>query len=511
MIEFGVDGEVTKGDDCVFVTGRCYHGPIAVGDVFDLAYQYIHRKTPQDSGPPMRVGERSVLLRVEGIQTHHQAFQKIDSGDTALLRLCGAGTKSLRQGDVLGISGKGPKGVGTAEKMALRMSRPIFNRTANGTPRWVCLDNNATTPVDPRVLERMLPFLSRAHGNPASRDHAFGWEAADAVEEARTHVAALINASPADIFVTSGATESANLTVKGLSLSPNAVATFATEHEAVLGPCRQLKGTAVRYLRIDREGRIGVEQLGALLEKEPCGLVALMLANNETGVIHPVREVARVARDAGALFFSDITQAAGKIPIDVRAMGIDLAAFSAHKMYGPKGVGALFVRGGEPKIELEPLIVGGGGQERGLRGGTLNVPAIVGFGEACHIAQLEMKDEAERVGKLRDKLEQALLAELPDIWIDGDRANRLYNTSNIGFAGVDARTLIRDMHDIAVSTRSACSSSSQGPSHVLKAMGLTDEQAYSCVRFSLGRFTTEEEIDYTIQKVIASVTKLRKR
>jgi cysteine desulfurase len=261
---------------------------------------------------------------------------------------------------------------------------------------------------------------------------------------------------------------------------------------------------------VDRGGRIDLEELARALKAGETGLVALMLANNDTGTVQAVRKIADMAHDAGALFFSDLTQAAGKIPVDVRREGIDLAAFSAHKMYGPKGVGGLFIRGGEPRIELEPLIVGGG-QERGVRGGTLNVPGIVGFGEACRIAQLEMTQDAERVGQLRDKLEAALLAELPDIWINGDRDNRLPNTGNIGFAGVDARTLIRDMHDIAVSTRSACSSGNHGPSHVLKAMGLTDEQAYSCVRFSFGRFTTEEEIDYTIRKVIASVTKLRKR
>ncbi len=233
-----------------------------------------------------------------------------------------------------------------------------------------------------------------------------------------------------------------------------------------------------------------------------------MLANNEIGNIHPVRQVAEFAHAAGALFFSDITQAAGKIPVDVRAMGIDLAAFSAHKLYGPKGVGALFIRSGEPRIELEPLIVGGG-QERGLRAGTLNVPGIVGFGEACRIAKLEMAEESKRVGRLRDKLENSLLAEIPDIWINGDRQNRLPNTTNIGFRGVDARTLIRDMHDIAVSTKSACSSGQPGPSHVLKAIGLTDDEAYSCIRFSLGRFTTEQEIDYAIAKVVASVRKLR--
>jgi cysteine desulfurase len=234
-----------------------------------------------------------------------------------------------------------------------------------------------------------------------------------------------------------------------------------------------------------------------------------MAANNEIGTIHPIDEIARLAHAAGAIFLCDITRAVGKMPIDARADGIDIAAFSAHKMYGPKGVGALFIRGGEPKIELEPLILGGG-QERGLRGGTLNVPGIVGFGEACRIAQLEWKPEMERVERLRNRLEHTLMAELPAIWINGDRENRIPNTSNIGFVGIDARILIRDMHDIAVSNRAACSSGHSGPSHVLKAVGLTDDEAYACIRFSLGRFTTEDEVDYAINKFIASIHKLRR-
>jgi cysteine desulfurase len=377
-----------------------------------------------------------------------------------------------------------------------------------GKGRRAYLDYNSTTPLDGRALEGMLPFLTRAFGNPSGRDHAFGWQAAEAVEEARFQVAALINAMPAEVFFTSGATESANLAIKGVVASPCGAAAATTEHEAVLAPCRQLARGATRCLPVDRFGRLDPGVLTRGLGREPCRLVAVMLANNETGVIHPIPEVAAAVRSAGALLFSDLTQAAGKIPIDVRELGIDLAAFSAHKMYGPKGVGALFVRCGEPKIDLEPLIVGGG-QERGLRGGTLNVPGIVGFGEACRIARLEMAEEAQRIRQLRDRLEDTLLAALPDTWVNGDRANRLANTSNITFVGVDARTLIRDMHDIAVSTRSACSSGTSGPSHVLKAMGLTDDEAYASVRFSLGRFTTDEEIDHAIERVIASVRKLR--
>jgi cysteine desulfurase len=371
------------------------------------------------------------------------------------------------------------------------------------------LDNNATTPLDRRVLDRLLPFLGGSYGNPSSRDHAFGWDAADAIEAARDQVAQLINAQPREIIFTSGATEAINLALQGIR--HHEIITSPAEHEAVLESCEQLVRSGPqcgKLLPVDTTGQIDLNRMKHVIGAK--STVGFTFVNNETGVIHPIQDVARIAHEHGALFFSDLTQAAGKIPIDVRAMGIDLAAYSAHKMYGPKGVGAFFIRGGEPKIELEPLIVGGG-QERGLRGGTLNVPGIVGFGEACRIAKLEMTDESARIGTLRDKLETTLLAELPDIWINGYGTSRLYNTSNIGFGGVDARTLIRDMHDIAVSTRSACSSGSEGPSHVLKAMGLTDEQAFSCIRFSLGRFTTDEEIDYTIGKVIASVTKLRKR
>lgn len=379
----------------------------------------------------------------------------------------------------------------------------------------IYLDYNSTTPVDSRIFEAIKPWFLERHGNASSRDHSFGWDAEEAVENARFHVANLINAKTSEIIFTSCATESINLALKGLPKAENAngktIITPVAEHEAVLGACRQIEarlGVKVQYLPIGRYGTIDPADWAHIIKKGETILVSLILANNEIGTINPIREVAQMAHEAGAFFFTDATQAVGKIPVDVQANGIDLMAFSAHKIYGPKGVGALFIRGGEPKIEIEPLIAGGG-QERGMRGGTLNVPGIVGFGEACRIAQMEMNEETVRVRKLRDKLEQILLAELSNIWINGQKSNRLPNTSSIGFSGVDARTLIRDMHDIAVSTRSACSSSSPGPSHVLKALGLTYEQAYSCVRFSLGRFTTEEEINYATNKVISSVRKLR--
>jgi cysteine desulfurase len=334
--------------------------------------------------------------------------------------------------------------------------------------------------------------------------------------EARSRVAELINASPREIVFTSGATESINLALTGLIRSREGgvgrIVTGATEHEAVLETCAQLERTAavaVRYLPVDRSGRIDLTDWEEAISRGGNTLGSLMLANNEIGTIHPIVEAALAAHRHGALFFSDLTQAAGKLPIDVRALGLDLAAFSAHKLYGPKGVGALFIRGGEPAIELEPLIVGGG-QERRLRGGTLNVPGIVGFGAACRIARAEMADDARRTAALRDRLEREILAALPDVSVNGDVENRLPNTTNLCFHGLDARALIRDMHDVAVSTRSACSSGAAGPSHVLKALGLGDDDAYASIRFSLGRFTTDGEIDHAIRRVTDSVRKLRR-
>jgi cysteine desulfurase len=379
----------------------------------------------------------------------------------------------------------------------------------------VYLDYNASTPVDLRVHQSAKVWFTEKFGNASSQDHAWGWDAAEAVEAARQELAEFVKGAPTGITFTSGATESVNTVIKGFTGRPGGprkIITGTTEHEAVLTSCRELRQAAqieVEVLPVDRRGHIDLGRLKGALSANKEILVALMAANNQTGTISPVREISQLAHRSGALFLCDITQAVGKMPIDVRASGIDLAAFSAHKIYGPKGVGALYIRGGDPRIHLEPLIVGGG-QEGGFRGGTLNVPGIVGFGEACRIAEAEWRDEAERVRHLRDRLEQAFLVALPDIWINGDLENRIPNTSNIGFRGVDARTLIRDMHDIAVSTRSACSSGDSGPSHVLKAIGLTDDESYSCIRFSLGRFTTPEEIEYTIEKVITSVRKLRR-
>lgn len=385
----------------------------------------------------------------------------------------------------------------------------------------IYLDYNATTPMDPRVLEAMLPYLRDKWGNASSRDHAYGWDARDAVEDARFQVAELIHAKPNEIVFTSGATESIRIILDGLfsgrrderpASGPGrypGLVTSEVEHEALRGPQRILRehGMRVDAVGVDASGRLDADSLERILADSGPRLLALQAANPETGILFPLRECADLAHAHGALFFTDAAQALGRIPLDAAEDGFDLAAFSAHKLCGPKGIGALFVRGGRESIPLEPE-GSGGGQEGGLRPGTLNVPAIVGFGEACRLARAEMAEETSRLRRLRDRLERELAVRVPAIRINGDRENRLPNTSNLRFPGIDARTLIRDMHDVAVSTRSACSSGSAEPSHVLKAMGLDDADAYASIRFSLGRFTTEAEIDLAVEKAAVSYRKL---
>lgn len=371
----------------------------------------------------------------------------------------------------------------------------------------IYLDYNATTPLDQRVLDAMAPYWRTHFGNPASRDHAYGWSADDAVERARRHVADLIGARPSEVYFTSGATESINLAIKGL-VPLTSIVTVATEHEAVLAACRQmqrLQGVPVTTLPVRSSGAVDSAVVAAALQQRPT-LLAVMLANNETGLLHPLHDITPLAHDAGVFVFSDVTQAVGKIPVDVHALDLDLAAFSAHKMYGPKGVGALFVRNGFP--HLEPLLVGGG-QERSLRAGTLNVPAIVGFGAACRLALAEMDQDHRRIGDLRARLESALVEALPEVRVHCINEPRLANTTNIAFPGLNARALLRALGDVAVSTRAACASAQSGPSHVLKAMGLTDDIAYSSIRFSLGRFTTETEIDQAVRRVVTAARRLR--
>lgn len=369
----------------------------------------------------------------------------------------------------------------------------------------VYLDNNATTPVDPRVLEMMLPFFTMHFGNAASNSHAYGWEAAEAVKYAREQVAALINSEPEEIIFTSGATESDNLALKGVyemyTSKGNHIITVKTEHKAVLDSCKHLekKGAEITYLNVKKDGLIDLEELKNSI-KSTTILIAVMYANNETGVIQPVQEISRIAKKNSILFFSDAAQAVGKIPVDVIKDGIDLMSFSAHKIYGPKGIGALYVRRKNPRVRLSSQM-DGGGHERGIRSGTLNVPAIVGFGKACELCRIQMQNDAEKTGKQRNKLEKEL-AKIKDVCINGNIQHRLPNASNLSFKNINSSELMAKLSKkIAVSSGSACTSASQSPSHVLKAMGLSDEMALSSLRFSLGRFTTDEEIDFTINQL----------
>jgi len=377
----------------------------------------------------------------------------------------------------------------------------------------IYLDHNSTTPMDPRVLEAMLPYFLENFGNAASRNHSFGWQAEEAVDYAREQIAQLIGADPKEIIFTSGATEGNNLGIKGVyemyASKGNHIITSTTEHKAVLDTCKHLEklGAEVTYLEVQPDGLIDLKQLEAAM-KPTTILVAIMYANNEIGVIQPVKEIAAISKKHGALFFTDAVQAVGKIPVDVIADGIDIMSFTAHKMYGPKGVGALYVRRKNPRVKVTAQI-DGGGHERGMRSGTLNVPGIVGFGKAAEIARLEMAGDTERVSKLRDKLENAL-KQIDETYVNGNPAHRLPHVSNISFKYVEGEGLMMGFNkDIALSSGSACTSASLEPSYVLKALGLGDDLAHSSLRFGLGRYTTEEQIDYTIKAVTDTVLKLR--
>jgi len=377
----------------------------------------------------------------------------------------------------------------------------------------IYLDNNATTPMDPRVLEAMLPYFVENFGNAASRNHSFGWVAEEAVDYAREQVAKLINADPKEIIFTSGATEADNLAIKGVyemyASKGNHIITATTEHKAVLDTCKHIEKTGgkVTYLEVKADGLIDLAELEAAITPETI-LIAIMYGNNEIGVIQPVREISAIARKHGVLFFTDATQAVGKVPVDVQKDGIDLMAFSAHKMYGPKGVGALYVRRKNPRVKVTAQM-DGGGHERGMRSGTLNVPGIVGFGKACELCMNEMESEAKRLSIMRDRLESALM-ELEEAYVNGNREHRLPHTANISFKYVEGEGLMMGFNkDIAVSSGSACTSASLEPSYVLKALGLGDDLAHSSLRFGLGRFTTDEQIDYTINAVKNTVLKLR--
>jgi len=377
----------------------------------------------------------------------------------------------------------------------------------------VYLDNNATTPVDPRVLEAMLPYFTRYFGNAASRTHTYGWQAEEAVKLAREQVAALIGAEANEIIFTSGATESDNLAIKGVfeayAAKGNHIITVATEHKAVLDTCKHIEklGGEVTYLPVNAGGLIDLQQLEAAI-KPTTILIAVMYANNELGVIQPIPAIGAIAKKHNVLFFSDAAQAVGKVPVNVQDDSVDILALSAHKIYAPKGVGALYVRRKNPRVRLAAQ-QDGGGHEKGMRSGTLNVPAIVALGKACEICSQEMTEETRRIKALRGKLENALLA-IGGTSINGDRLQRLPNTFNISFKGAEAEQLMLQLRaDIAVSSGSACTSASIEPSYVLKALGLPDEQAYSSLRFGIGRFTTEEEIDYAIQHITTTVKNMR--
>jgi cysteine desulfurase len=377
----------------------------------------------------------------------------------------------------------------------------------------IYLDNNATTPCDPRVVEAMLPYFTQSFGNAASRNHPFGWQAEEAVDYAREQIAQLIGADPKEIILTSGATEADNLAIKGVyemyASKGNHIITAVTEHKAVLDTCKHLEklGAEVTYLKVNNEGLIDLAELEANM-KPTTILVAIMYANNEVGVVQPVKEIAAIAKKHGALFFTDGVQAVGKIPVDVIKDGIDLMAFTAHKMYGPKGVGALYVRRKNPRVKVTAQM-DGGGHERGMRSGTLNVPGIVGFGKACELCRLEMEADSKRISVLRDKLENGLL-QLEEAYVNGSREHRLPHVSNISFKYVEGEGLMMGFNkSIALSSGSACTSASLEPSYVLKALGLGDDLAHSSLRFGLGRFTTEEQIDYTIKAISDTVLKLR--
>jgi cysteine desulfurase len=377
----------------------------------------------------------------------------------------------------------------------------------------IYFDNHATTQLDPRVLQSMLPYFTEHFGNAASRNHAYGWEAEEAVEKSRRQIASLIGANAKEIVFTSGATESNNLAIKGVAEmyaeKGNHIITAATEHKAVLDTCKHLekKGCRVTYLPVMGDGRIDLEMLQSAITDKTI-LISIMYANNEIGVVQPIAEIGRIAKERGVLFHTDAVQAVGKIPVNVIADNVDLMSITAHKMYGPKGVGALYVRRKSPRVQLTAQM-DGGGHERGMRSGTLNVPGIVGLGEACAIAQAEMPEESQRLRAMRDRLRAKFESALDEVFINGSMEHRLPHNLNMSFAYVEGESLLMGIDDIAVSSGSACTSATLEPSYVLKALGLGDDMAHTSIRFGLGRFNTDAEIDYVADKLISVVQKLR--
>src|SRR6202034_997714 len=385
--------------------------------------------------------------------------------------------------------------------------------TENAMKLPIYMDNHATTPVDPRVFQAMTPYFTNLFGNSASRNHSFGWEAEEATEKARKQIAAIIGATSKEIVFTSGATESNNLAIKGVAEmyaeKGNHIITAATEHKAVLDTCKRLEkdGIRVTYLPLQQNGLVDLDQLKSAITDKTI-LISIMYANNEIGVVQPVKEIGKIAKERGILFHTDAVQAVGKIPVNVIADGIDVLSITAHKLYGPKGVGALYVRRRNPRVQITSQM-DGGGHERGMRSGTLNVPGIVGLGAACDIAKREMAEEAKKLAFLRDKLKDKLMSELDEVYINGSWEHRLPHNLNISFAYVEGESLLMGINDIAVSSGSACTSATLEPSYVLKALGAGDDLAHSSIRFGIGRFNTEEEVDYVGDKVVDVVRKLR--
>ncbi len=377
----------------------------------------------------------------------------------------------------------------------------------------IYMDNNSTTRCDPRVVEAMLPYFTEKYGNAASRNHSFGWQAEEAIDTARDQVAQLIGASGKEIIFTSGATESNNLAIKGVASmykkKGNHIVTCVTEHKAVLDPCKRLErdGYVVTYLPVDKYGRVSPQQVEEALTDKTI-LISLMFANNEIGTVQPIAEIGRICKAKGILFHTDAVQAVGKIQVDVESMGIDLLSFTAHKLYGPKGVGALYVRRKDPRVRLDAMI-DGGGHERGMRSGTLSVPSIVGLGAACDIARREMQEESARLIQMRTRLHEGICSRLGYVSLNGHPEERLPGNLNISFEFVEGEGLMMGIKDVAVSSGSACTSASLEPSYVLKALGVGDELAHSSIRFGLGRFTTEAEVDYVIDDVVRAVNHLR--
>jgi cysteine desulfurase len=376
------------------------------------------------------------------------------------------------------------------------------------------MDNHATTRTDPRVLEAMLPYFTEHYGNAASRNHGFGWEAEAAVDRAREQIAKLINAKPKEIIFTSGATESDNLALKGVvefyGEKGNHIITAPTEHKAILDTCKTLerKGLAtVTYLPVDEQGLVDPDDVRKAITDKTI-LISIMLANNEIGTIQPLHEIGKIAKEKGVLFHSDATQGVGKLPVDVEAMGIDLMSFTAHKIYGPKGTGGLYVRSRNPRVRLAPMM-DGGGHERGMRSGTLAVPGIVGLGKACELAGELMESESERILRLREQLRQGIMSELDEVYLNGHPLRRLSGNLNLSFAFVEGESLLMGLKDVAVSSGSACTSATLEPSYVLKALGVGEDLAHTSIRFGLGRFNTEEEVEYVCERVVHEVRRLR--